>query len=142
MEAERRLLVQMERCGMRITGQRKALVHIFVHTGKALSAREVHERMRQRYPGLSNDTVYRNIRRMTEIGLLEPVGYPEGVRYRSRSLDAGTHRHLAVCLGCERAIPLEFNLAALSRIAPERFTVVRHAFELYGYCPDCGIEYK
>lgn len=136
MKKAQQIIDRMNQYGLRITEQRKSLAKIFAETHQPLSPTDVYKRMNSTYKGLSLDTVYRNIRKLVDIGAIEPVGYPEGVRYQMRCTDHDHYHHL-VCLRCEQAFPLPMCPIDSGIDIPENFKVVRHTFEVQGYCETC-----
>lgn len=122
--------------GMRITDQRRTLADMFSGTDGYLTAKAVYEQMAQKYSGLSFDTVYRNLRLMHEMGVLEQFVFEDGVKFRARCNEHHHHHHL-ICMNCEKTYPFVF--CPMDRVAevPNDFQVVKHKFEIYGYCKDC-----
>lgn len=56
------MLKAMAQQGWRITEQRRSLATLFAESGSYLSPKDVYEYMKIKYPGVSFDTVYRNLR--------------------------------------------------------------------------------
>lgn len=135
MDAAQMLRVMAEQ-GLRITEQRRSLARLFAGAEGYLTPKEVYEGMEREYPGLSFDTVYRNLRVMEELGVLEQTMFEDGVRFKVHCGGQEHHHHL-ICLACERTLPLHYcpmpDLAEL----PESFQIVRHKFEIFGYCREC-----
>jgi len=65
------MLATMTRNGWRITDQRRTLVQIFTSNEGYLSPKDVYDQMSLKYPSVSFDTVYRNLRMLSEMGVLE-----------------------------------------------------------------------
>lgn len=126
----------MSREGLRVTEQRRTLASIFVQHDGYLTPKEVYEQMGKRYSGLSFDTVYRNLRLLQEMNVLEQFVFEEGIKFRVRCGEAHHHHHL-ICLDCEKTVPMVF--CPMNHVAevPSDFQVIRHKFEVYGYCKDC-----
>ena len=126
--------------GLRITDQRKTMAKLFAEADGYLTPKEVYEYMGKRYSGLSFDTVYRNLRIMNEMGILEQFVFEDGVKFRVHCKEQLHHHHL-FCLGCEKTMPLAYCPMEKIEGVPAQFRVVRHKFEVYGYCPDCKDEH-
>uniref|UniRef100_UPI000F146F3E Fur family transcriptional regulator n=2 Tax=Bacteria TaxID=2 RepID=UPI000F146F3E len=94
------------------------------------------EYMGRKYSGLSFDTVYRNLRVLYELGVLEQVVFEEGIKFRGRCSEEHHHHHM-ICLQCQKTYPITFCPMQLTD-APDDFQVVQHKFEVFGYCRDCG----
>lgn len=124
--------------GLRITDQRKSLAKLFAEQDGYLTPKDVYEYMGKQYSGLSFDTVYRNLRVMEELGVLEQVMFEDGLKFRA-SCNEGDHHHHMICLQCEKTYPIHFCPMPLTD-APDQFQVVKHKFEVFGYCKACRPE--
>ncbi|GIP48453.1 zinc-specific metallo-regulatory protein [Paenibacillus sp. J53TS2] len=122
--------------GLRITDQRKSLAKLFAERDGYLTPKDVYEYMGKEYSGLSFDTVYRNLRVMEELGVLEQVVFEDGLKFRASCSSEGHHHHHMICLQCEKTYPIHFCPMPLTD-APEQFQVVKHKFEVFGYCKNC-----
>ena len=130
-------LLSLHNC--KLTPQRKQLLKILVRAKTPLSAREIYNRIRVKYPGICFDTVYRNLGMLKELYIVNQLDFQEGhSRYElNRSQD---HHHHMVCLKCGgawklRGCPLE--KADLETAVSEDFKVTTHRFEVFGYCRQC-----
>ncbi len=126
--------------GYRITPQRLEIFRCFKSAGKHYSAEEVHRKVRRRFPGISLDTVYRNLNTLKELGILEALNFDDGkVRYELAR--ENTHHHHLICLRCGESQELDFcplKFIDSAQIRDRNFKVERHSFEIYGYCSSCG----
>ena len=133
------VLEQLKERGYRRTPQRECIVGILWESGVPLSAREVHERVRATFPHVSLDTVYRNLELLREAGLVSQINLQSRESARFELLK-GEHHHHLVCLECGESVCLPacpVDLHELERRHAGEFTVINHAFELYGYCKSC-----
>lgn len=133
---ENEIIETMARTGLRITEQRKTLAKLFTEADKSLTPKEVYEYMEKRYSGLSFDTVYRNLRIMHELGVLEQFTFEDGVKFQLRCSTDHHHHHM-ICLECEKTFSIDFCPMVHAPKLPQPFKVVSHKFELYGYCVHC-----
>jgi Fur family transcriptional regulator, zinc uptake regulator len=131
------IIEAMSKQGLRITDQRKTLANLFAEAAGYLSAKDVYDAMGERYNGLSFDTVYRNLRVLGELDVLEQFVFEDGVKFRARCGEHGHHHH-AICLQCERTYAVPFCPMDVQVKLPEGFGVVKHKFEIFGYCSECG----
>lgn len=129
------IIEKMADSGMRITDQRRTLAKLFADTNGYLAPKDVYEFMGKRYSGLSFDTVYRNLRIMFDLGVLEQVVFEDGVKFRVTCAD-GHHHHHMICLQCEKTYPIHFCPMSQTDV-PDQFQVVQHKFEVFGYCSTC-----
>lgn len=124
--------------GIRLTPQRQEVLRVLLDGGEHYSAEEIWHRVRQRYAGVSFDTIYRTLHLLTRYGLASEVDFADGCR-RFESAGKGHHHHL-VCLRCGRIEELPFCMEdCLSRVKAEKpdFKITGHAFKFYGYCRQC-----
>jgi len=130
------ILQAMSGQGMRITDQRRSLAALFAGAEGYLTAKDVYEFMEKKYPGLSFDTVYRNLRLMHEMNVLEQFVFEDGVKFRVHCQEHDHHHHI-ICMQCMKTYPVVFCPMAELHGVPADFEVVKHKFEIYGYCGDC-----
>lgn len=127
---------RMSSQGLRITDQRRTLAKLFAESPGYLAPKDVYEYMGKFYSGLSFDTVYRNLRVMEELSVLEQVVFEDGVKFKLHCREHHHHHHL-ICLNCGHTLPIKFCPMEQTAV-PEEFQVVKHKFEVFGYCKDCA----
>lgn len=123
--------------GLRITEQRRSMAALFSEAEGYLAPKDVYEYMGSRYPGLSFDTVYRNLRVLHEMDVLEQFVFEDGIRFRVHCGGHDHHHHL-ICLSCEKTFPVHYCPMIQMDGIPDSFKVVRHKFEIFGYCESCA----
>lgn len=97
---------------------------------------EVFEGAKRIFPRIGLRTVYRQLKDMTEEGLIVGVDYPgQPLRYEWVSL--GHHAHF-ICRGCDRVYDLQVEVPDVSLKAPAGFEVTGQETVFYGLCPECG----
>jgi len=64
-------LERLKSKGYKYTGKRESIVRLFAKQDRYLSAKEVQSCLSKDYPGLSLDTVYRNLSLFEQLGILE-----------------------------------------------------------------------
>ncbi|WP_139994453.1 Fur family transcriptional regulator [Paenibacillus paridis] len=129
------IIRRMSSQGLRITDQRKTLAKLFSETQGYLAPKEVYEYMGRSYTGLSFDTVYRNLRVMEELGVLEQVIFEDGGKFKLHCRENDHHHHM-ICLQCGMTYPITFCPMEQTAV-PDDFKVVKHKFEVFGYCKQC-----
>ena len=101
-----------------------------------MSPQEVLEVAGVSVPALGIATVYRNLRSMTEEGLLQVVTLPgEGALYEPANQ---AHHHHFQCRICHRVFDVHQCPGDLAQLAPQGFVVDGHELTLYGRCGDCA----
>lgn len=131
-----RMIQAISAKGLRITEQRRTLVRLFAESSGLLAPKEVYSKLEAKHPGLSYDTVYRNLRTLQDLGVLEQFHFEDGVKFRIGCYGTKRHHHHLICLECNKVIPLSF--CPMDQLEfPETFQIVRHRFEVYGYCLHC-----
>lgn len=134
-----RLLAELKRRGYKVTPQRRAILQALCAFERPPSAREILENIRVAFPEISLDTVYRNLNLLAGAGLVHQINLQarESTRYEV----GGSHHHHLVCLGCGESVCVTHCAMGKRELALARekeFRVVSHAFEIYGYCKQCG----
>ncbi|ABZ84973.1 ferric uptake regulator, fur family [Heliomicrobium modesticaldum Ice1] len=125
--------------GYKFTPQRRAVIGTLIEAKEPLSVKEMVDRLREDYPDMSADTVYRNLKVLYDLGVVSLISQQgkEGARYE---LDGRPHHHHLVCVSCGKSFclpycPMEEKMEELARQA--HFQVLGHTFEVFGYCCDC-----
>ncbi|ASS65218.1 MULTISPECIES: Fur family transcriptional regulator [Paenibacillus] len=133
------MLDAMSRSGWRITDQRRKLADIFSATEGYLSPKDVYEAMAVSYPGVSFDTVYRNLRLMSEMGVLEQFySMDAGLKFKAACFHH--HHHHLICTNCEKTLTFDYCPMEQEMRLPGNFKIMNHRFEVYGICEHCQKE--
>lgn len=131
-------LKQLRQQGGRVTPQRRAMVELLAGAARPLTAPELHARLVQQFPDVAQDTVYRILESLVAIGAVEAFHDPSQRADRYEWSDR-PHHH-CVCLGCGTVICLPecpVDRVAESMQLPAGFQVVRHEYQVFGYCDRC-----
>lgn len=126
--------------GYKYTGKREEIIRICAAEKRYLSARDIMERMKENYPNLSFDTVYRNISTFVELGILEETELDGEGKYRLACSTDGHHHHHVICTECGKTSALPGCPMSIMAAIPADFQVTGHKFEVYGTCKDCRVE--
>lgn len=124
--------------GGRLTRQRVVVAEALAQARRAMSAQELHERLRRTHPRIGLATVYRALEAQVQGGMatrLERSGHVSAYV----ACDADHHHHL-VCTRCQRVSDLsEEVVTPLLRSVRQRhdFHVDHAALDLYGLCAAC-----
>lgn len=120
----------------RRTAQRSAIRDVVEDASRPLTAAEIHESATARVPGIGLATVYRNVSRLVDEGVLVEVPLPdEPMRYEAEGLD---HHHHFRCRACGRVFDVPGCAGAIAGLAPTGFVVEQHEILLVGQCADCA----
>lgn len=124
--------------GYKYTDKRKAMVELLVNEDRYINAKFVSETLGSVYPGLSFDTIYRNLSTYEELGILETTEIKGEKYFKIGCLEAEHHHHHHICLNCGKAKIIHIHVCDNLKIAElEGYRIDGHKFEVYGLCPDC-----
>ncbi|HWI61845.1 MAG TPA: Fur family transcriptional regulator [Symbiobacteriaceae bacterium] len=134
------LLQRMKEMGCKLTPQRRMLIDVLLAAGEAeLTADEIYQQIRTSYPEVGLDTVYRNLRLLAKMAIVDEVKLPG--KLAQYSLNRKAHQHGLVCLECGKEIPLTHcPIKELETVARTEhgFVISSHHIELFGYCGTCS----
>ena len=128
--------------GQRLTPQRQRILDLFEALGEGshLSAEQVHQRLLGSEGRVSLATVYRTLRLLSSMGLLQELELPEGGRrFELAGASHRDHHHL-VCVRCGRTEEFENAavLAAGSAAADGHgFQLLECVLNVRALCPGC-----
>lgn len=124
--------------GRRLTRQRLTVAEALAQAKRAVSAQELHERLRRSHPRIGLATVYRALEAQVRDGMatrLERSGHVSAYV----ACDADHHHHL-VCTRCQRVSDLAEDVVGPMLQAVKRrheFQVDHARLDLYGLCAAC-----
>lgn len=124
--------------GLKVTDQRLSILKA-LHDGRThVTAQEVYEVVVAQDPTIGFATVYRFLRKMTEMGFVTEVRMG-GLPARYELTPKGHHDHLT-CVSCGKICEFENAKIEELQIAVAKqfgFKLTSHVLELYGICSDC-----
>jgi Fur family transcriptional regulator, ferric uptake regulator len=120
--------------------QRAVILEVVRSTMEHPTAAWVHAQARLKLPRIGLGTVYRNLERLTALGVIREIrGVPGPARF-----DGNTERHYHIrCLGCGRVNDLPIGVTARLEQEAARatdFVILSHEVEVQGLCPSCRDE--
>ncbi|EGL83157.1 ferric uptake regulator, Fur family [Caldalkalibacillus thermarum TA2.A1] len=135
MTVEEALKILKEK-GYKYTGKREEMIRIFAAEKRYMTAKEMLEKMQEYYPGISFDTIYRNLALFEQLEIVEATQLKDERIYRMTCSPHNHHHHL-ICTECGRTERI--NMCPMDAIfgTPDGFTITGHKFEIYGYCDQC-----
>lgn len=124
--------------GYKTTGKRQKILEVLYLEDKYLSAKEVQDRLKETFPAISQDTIYRNLHTFVDLNVLEETELQGEKLFRSNCEVHGHHHHF-ICTECGKTKELE--MCPLDQFENQLLgcEVTSHRFELFGKCDKCMI---
>ena len=135
MDEKAKLISVLRQKGMRVTQQKKAILDVLLnHHDRMLSVFDIGEALGA---VMDNATIYRNVRKFADLGILETMVDSKGVQRYIICCD-GTHHHHFICTSCGRIINFPCDNPFWRGLAQQhRFSEKYHRIEVYGVCASC-----
>ena len=98
---------------------------------------EIYDEIHVGHPSISKTTVYRNLRQLSEDGIIRQLFMPDGLRRYDRRTDS--HYHFK-CKSCEGIFDVDMDyLAGIDGAIQEKqgFNVEEHSIVFWGFCTGC-----
>lgn len=127
----------LENGGYKLTKRREHILSFFYKEDKYHTAKDLYEFMESIYPGISYDTVYRNLHLFYDLGILESTDLNAERHFR---MNCGEHHHHHfICKECSKT--KKINLCPMNEVERllTKYKIDGHKFEVYGLCPTCQI---
>lgn len=124
--------------GLKVTEQRLGILAALTSGRMHVTAQEVFEKVIKLHPEIGFATVYRFLRKMTELNFVTEVRMG-GLPARYELTPRRHHDHLT-CVDCGRIVEFENSKIEdlQERVAAEHgFILTHHVLELYGHCRNC-----
>jgi Fur family ferric uptake transcriptional regulator len=131
---------ELKAAGFRNAQGRRAVVELLGSQPCALSAADIHERLRAAGQRVGLATVYRTLELLVERGFAQRLELGQGMARYERVHPSGDHHHHLVCDTCGRVTPFDDTglERAIERITGElEFRVAEHDVVLHGACERC-----
>ena len=132
--------------GMKFTEQRAVILLILLDLDVHLSAEEVHEIVKKKYPqqNIGIATVYRTLNFLEEVELISSISFgKDGKKYECKKKDEH-HDHL-ICTSCGKIVEFfDEEIENRQEIIAKKngFDITSHNMQLYGICQDCKTKNK
>lgn len=122
--------------GYKNTDKRQRILKMFHETTKYLTARDLLSVLKKDFPGMSFDTIYRNLATFAELGILEETEL-KGEKHFRMQCESDEHHHHFICQQCGDVRQLPLCPMEMLESKLQNFEIEAHKFEVYGKCPDC-----
>ena len=135
---------ELHQDGRRVTPQRQRVLDLFQHLGAGchLSAEEVHQQLAQSALKVSLATVYRTLRLLVKMGLLQELELSEGGRRFELAGDDHRDHHHVVCIRCGRTEEFESEVvldAGTNAATKFGFKLIESSLNVRAICPECQV---
>ncbi|MGX7418792.1 Fur family transcriptional regulator [Carnobacterium gallinarum] len=137
MTAVEQAIQKLKDNGYKYTDKRENMLLLFASENRYLTAKEVQLSLKEKYPNLSYDTIYRNLYTFVEMSILEETELNGEKMFRFGCLHAGHHHHF-ICTVCGKT--KEIHMCPMN-FFEEQLTgceIESHRFEIFGKCEVCA----
>lgn len=126
-----------KKAGIKVTHQRLEIFRIVTECEDHPDVEQVYQKLKKLMPTVSLDTVYRNLWKLSELGLLKTVRKTKGtIRFDA---NLSKHHHF-VCLFCDLIRDFnneELNCISIPKEAEDFGQPISLQIEISGICEDC-----
>jgi Fur family transcriptional regulator, ferric uptake regulator len=144
VQAIERFARYLSQNGLKMTRERRALLDHVLSVRGHFDVDDLLARLRKAGHHVSRATLYRNLPRLVDSGLIHKVEMARGQARYEIMLGRHHHDHM-VCLGCGAI--LEFESPEVERIQRDvcrrkRFVMTGHTHQIRGYCSSCADDHR
>ena len=128
----------LERAGLRLTPQRRAVCEYLAHTDQHPSPYQVYADVTQAHPEISRATIYNTLNTLQQLGAIVELSF--GAEHTHYDTNPESHINL-ICLRCHKIVDYAGELAldaTSERIFQETgFQSAAAKVDLVGFCTEC-----
>ena len=126
--------------GMKWTEQREIILDIILSQDCHLSADEVYQMVKEKYPNSSIGiaTIYRTLNFLEEVKLISSIPFGKDGKKYEKTKD--THHDHLICINCGKIIEFyDEKIEQQQEIIAKKnnFKITGHTMQLYGICHEC-----
>ena len=144
-ERQERFKKLLKENGLKVTNQRISILEVLEdRPNEHLTAEQIYECVKIKYPEIGLATVYRTIQLLSELSLIDKLNLDDGfVRYeigKKQNDEKSHHHHHLSCLGCGKVLSFQDDLLETveQRIQEMmNFQIEDHQVKFMGYCEEC-----
>lgn len=140
MQAIERFARFLSKHGLKMTRERRVILDHVLSVRGHFDVDDLLVRLRRAGHAVSRATLYRNLPRLVDSGLIHKVEMARGQARYELMLGRHHHDHM-ICLGCGTI--LEFESPEVERIQEQvcrrkKFVMTGHSHQIRGYCEACA----
>lgn len=128
------ILNKIKNNNFKITPQRELIIDIMLNSQGYLSVKDIYSKVKDSFPQVSLDTVYRNLNLLKDINILREATIGNNIMYEVQN---NIHEHIMKCLKCGKIFELDVCPLDLCINKIDDFEIVDHKIEITGYCKNC-----
>ncbi len=139
-EAEKLFSEFLEKKDLKLTSQRKTILHEALQASGHFSAEQLLAFSKKADTTISKATVYRTLALLKESKVLEEQDFGDGKKLYERGQGRKHHDHF-ICIRCGKIIEFENDHIEKLQDAEakkQHFRVVYHSHKLFGFCKNCS----
>ena len=110
------------------------MINIFVKEDKYINAKHIQQQLDKDYPGISFDTIYRNLHLFKDLKLLSTELDGE-MKFRIACMNH--HHHHFICENCGDTKVIDFCPIDQIKVYLPNVNIHTHKLEVYGVCEEC-----
>lgn len=125
----------LQKKGYKITSKRKDILSFFEQVDGYRTAKDLCTHLEKKYPGISFDTIYRNLHLFHQLEILETTELNGEKHFRMNC--SQDHHHHFICKDCGKTKEIEICPIDEVKEVLADYSIEGHKFEIYGRCPRC-----
>jgi Fur family peroxide stress response transcriptional regulator len=132
------LIAKLRKSGFKVTPQRLVICEVILSSKEHPTADQVYEKVKETYPAISLATVYQTLHLLSQIGLVQEMGFSDCV---SR-FDPDTSPHInIICQKCGKVE--DYKAESIEKLWAQiikelGFKPIGQRIDIYTYCNKCA----
>lgn len=121
--------------GHKYTDKRRDMITLLYDNSKYLNAKQMQQALNDKYPGISFDTIYRNLHLFESLDIIETTELEGEKKFRLAC--SHHHHHHFICKQCGDTRVVEHCPIEIFKDELPEVEIESHKIELYGLCEKC-----